>query len=163
MRFEEKGSMEQIRTLKRLHKYLNREIFQNALSEDIVIDICNINKGERDEDFAACFRREHIAPDMKTRAITLKEAVLFGNEFIYDDIARMKTQKAQAFVLGAVMLHEMIHQYCYENGLDDTNHGGQWLETAERFQLLSAYEDGELLSEELTEQGEYIVSSFRMR
>lgn len=160
MRFEQKAFIDQIKTLKRLHHYLNRVIFKNALQADIPIDICNINK-EAESNFAACFRCNHIFCDEKGAHFGV--AILFGRELIYDDIATMKTQKAQIFALGATMLHEMIHQYCYENNLDDTNHGGQWKETAEKFHLISNYEEGEPISEYVTQTGAFIISCFRLR
>ena len=160
MRFEKMDFAEQIKTLTRLHGYLNREIFKKALPTDIVIDICNINKQEG-RDFAACFRRNYIIYDAEGAHTTT--AILFGLEFMDDDIPRMKTQAEQAFVLGETMLHEMIHQYCYENNIDDTNHGGKWQETAEKFQLTSIYKDGECISEKPTDIGKFVISRFRFR
>ena len=86
MRFEQKEHSEQIKTLKRFHKCLNRDIFHYSIAEDIFIDIENINK--YGQDYAACFRRNHFVVNEKTLQVNQRRAILFSIEFVNHDIPK---------------------------------------------------------------------------
>lgn len=127
MRFENLLFPNNIRVLKRLHKRLNKELFDGQLNDTIKIDICNLHNGlfKTSEKAVAGF----CVPNE-----IIQESILFDNQFI-DDIAAYPTQKLQAIALTHMMLHEMIHQYCYETGIDDHHHGEAWQQAAEEHGL----------------------------
>lgn len=132
MRFENLLFPDNIRVLQRLHKRLNKELFDGQLNT-IKIDICNIHNGyyKVSEKAAAvfCAPKEIIQPNE-----IIQERILFDNQFI-DDIAAYPTQNLQTLELTHMMLHEMIHQYCYETGIDDHHHGEAWQQAAEEHGL----------------------------
>ena len=147
MRFEQLPHLSQIKTLERLHKYINQNLFENKLSK-IDMDIVNIHT----KDAFGMFSTNDIVGNR----------IAISYEMI-DVLSQLKYQKEQALCLGAVILHEMIHQYCYENNIDDSNHGGMWYETAKEHGLISIYENGELVREELTISDDFALSLFTIR
>lgn len=154
MRFEELEYKQRQKLFKRVHKLLNIELFNGCL-HDIPIDLCNINKalpdGSEDE-CSACFRLTDGA----------NPQILFSLEF-EDDISALQTQKEQKIMLVGVMLHEMIHQYCYENNIDDKNHSPAWQACAKEHGLIRVYEDGEPMHEELTLLPAFLAYNLQMR
>lgn len=148
MRFEQMTFEEQIKSLTRLHKRINKDFFDNKL-KTIHIDIASI-KTEEHPDGIAKFTRNAVLFDQKTKSAYLGECICFAWELV-DCMAELKTQKEQALVAGGVMLHEMVHQYCFENGIDDTNHGGRWEETAREHNLISIYRDGKQIEDNPSE------------
>lgn len=151
MRFELLSYAGKMETLKRMHRHINKHFFNNSL-RDIPLDIENISK---EEDLNGRFRVCDI-PGFPPEKISI------SIEF-EEDIAQLKTQKEQVLLLGSVLLHEAIHQYCYENGIEDKNHAGQWTEEAERHGLTSIYENGEPVEEHLTLAGYIGLQAFRIR
>lgn len=151
MRFEKMDYKQQKKSLYRLHKHINRDFFDNGL-KPIEITVENINKGDRPDNFA-CFSRNAVLVDRKTMTAYEGEKISFSWELV-DYMAEQKTQKMQALIAGGIMLHEMVHQYCYENGIDDTNHGGGWEEAAREHNLISIYQDGEQVEDHPTENAE---------
>ena len=129
MRFENLGYHREQAFFQRLHRKLNKELFDGKLS-DLEIDIRNIN-GYRDEDAFACYHHHSI---------------LFSHEF-FEYVVKQETQKKQAECIVQVLVHEMIHQYCHENGIDDSNHSEEWQRAAEEHGLHSVYHDGVMVEE----------------
>ena len=148
MRFEVLTYSEKIKVLKRLHGYINKNLFDNSLKE-ILLDIENLSK---EEDLYGSFS---FGSDL------LPEKISISHELI-DNVKRLKTQREQVLLLGAVVLHEAIHQYCFENGLDDEDHAGQWRETAEKHGLISIYESGKLIKETITRPTCFLLQMFRI-
>ncbi len=148
MRFEQLDHFGQMRNLKRLHRYINECFFENSLNE-AQMDIENLPEG-----VLAMFYIRHVPRD--------EETISLSYEFM-EELSSFKTQKEQTLHLGGVILHEMIHQYCYENGIDDKDHAGQWSEVAEKHGLISRYEDGEPGKENVPAITTLILSWFRIR
>lgn len=148
MRYEQLDYAGKMKTLKRLHRHINKHFFNNAL-HSIPLDIENISK---EEDLYGRFSVREYAPF---------EKISISYE-LEEDLMKLKTQKEQVLFLGSVILHEAIHQYCYENGIEDKNHAGQWTEEAEKHGLKSIYEDGEQKEEALTLAGYIGLYTFRI-
>lgn len=113
MRFEDFVREDQLRILDKLHRRLNRKLFNGELSQ---IDI----RIEHTEDTWANYRRE-LGGD---------QWIVVSEELIDLVLANRERQLDQVYVLSLVLLHEMIHQYCYEQGLEDEDHEGDWLREA---------------------------------
>ena len=151
MRFELLSYSGKMEVLKRMHRHINKHFFNNSL-RDIPLDIENISKEEAlNGRFRAC-----NTPGFPPEKISI------SIEFV-EDIAQLKTQKEQVLLLGRVLLHEAIHQYCYENGIEDKNHAGHWTKEAERHGLTSIYENGEPVEEHLNLAGYIGFQAFRIR
>ena len=141
MRFERLSFDDKINNLRRLHKHLNKHLFDNCLNE-IAIDIENL-------DARAMF---HEADDH----------ISICSTYISDVISSL-TIKDQILSLATVMLHEMIHQYCYEHDIDtfadsESGHNAAFIAEAWKHGLIV----NEDLSEEHLELRAIIeISSFR--
>lgn len=156
MRFEQMPHAAKIKTMHRLHRFINKEFFDNKLQE-IYLTIENLNKNN-DDVWAGFSRNAYLFnPETKTAYQSMK--IAFAWEF-EEYLAEQKTQKMQALIMGHIMLHEMIHQYCYESGLDDSNHGGDWEQAAEEHLLHSIYRDGQCVEEKLSTSAEILFYNF---
>ncbi|MBR4628714.1 MAG: hypothetical protein IKO47_14085 [Ruminococcus sp.] len=151
MRFEELEHIRKIRALQRLHNRINVELFKGQLST-VSIDICNLNKGEITDAWACYCRESDIGP----------ESIYFSHEFI-DLVAAQDTQRKQIYFLTVVMLHEMVHQYCAHNGIDDAGHSEEWQRAAAAHGLHSVYKAGEKQGEHLTGAAELLAGMIRIR
>jgi len=151
MRYEQLTHAGKMKTLKRMHRFINKHFFNNSLRV-IPLDIENISK---EEDLSGLFGVCDIP------GFPYPEKISISHE-LEKDIEKMKTQKEQVLLLGTILLHEAIHQYCYENGIEDENHAGQWKETAKEHGLISIYEDGTLIEEHLTITAYITMQSFRI-
>ena len=144
MRYETLSHSAKMNFFQRLHKKLNHDFFDGEL-EHIFIDVQNISKHE---DLWGLYRDgNEIYP----------KAILFSYEF-EDHIEQLKTQKEQLVVVAYILCHEMVHQYCSENGIDDTNHSAEWQKQAAKRGVLDIYEDGVLKSAEIG----FAISFFAM-
>lgn len=137
MRFENLSEDQRYRFLQRLHKKLNKEVFNGDL-EEIIVDVRDITKN-RDIKLFACYSRD-------PQQYYQRYGIFFSFEFV-DRIKLLKTQKEQALYIVQTLLHEMIHQYCHENGIDDTDHSDEWQRVAAEHQLHSIYHNGEMVEE----------------
>lgn len=135
MRFEVMEHGQQMRFLQRLHATINQEFFKGEL-QPIKIDVRNLNKTPDSDIWAMYCRANDLEPDR----------ILFAIEF-EEYIERQRTQREQAASLFQIMLHEMIHQYCAETGIDDTDHNEQWQQAAAAHGLHSIYKAGTLQEE----------------
>lgn len=161
MRFERKNHEERIKTLYRLHKHINCYIFNNKLKE-IKIDICNKSTNEF-EKWGNFNPYEGKEINFETMEIKEMPQISITPELV-DDLEELKTQREQVILLGSVMLHEMIHQYMYENNIDDCGgHGGKWEETAAKFGLISIYDGETHKTERLSEQAIFAICLFEMK
>lgn len=149
MRFEQLDFHDKIKLLQRIHRKINKELFGSSL-QNIYLDIENLNKYDGQELIDGAFL---TFPHKK---------ISLSHEFV-ERIEKLKTQKEQVIHLFALILHESVHQYCYENGIDDKNHGGQWTEEAARHGLISIYENGKLKKESLTSTVGIIYCTFNIR
>ena len=152
MRFEKLGYRDRQNNLQKMHKRLNKSFFNNELNR-IVIDFESLDE-EGTEKCFGIFLGKHPFSGFET--------ILFSYE-LEDYITELKTQREQILVLGTVMLHEMIHQYCYENGIDDTDHGGRWSEVAEKHGLHSVYKNGERIEEWGLPVLQFVLANFAFR
>lgn len=156
MRFENLEWGKRIRFLQRLHKKLNKELFNGCLN-DILIDIQNLNKFDEWDDCYAQYRTGN-----KEFLEFFPPRILFSLEFL-DRLELFKTQKEQVMFLSQIMLHEMIHQYCHENGIVDDNHSEAWQEEAAKHGLHSVYCNGELCEEWLEPKPIFVILNFQIR
>ena len=147
MRYEKLSWLEQKEVLFNLHHLLNEQLFNNEL-KTIDINLENLNNAMYQiDDALAVFLNHDQIPNTEMKMVR-GERILFSHEFL-GEIAACKTQREQRYLLVQVMLHEMIHQYCYETGIDDDDHNENFISEAERHGLVCVYEGGEKVSEEL--------------
>lgn len=128
-------TLQKIDLLQQLHDYINRIAFNGQLSA-IDIDI------ETLQDADGMFFPNAICRYGK---IGMKTSI--NTEFI-DKLYKLPDDRQKEEIV-ICMLHEMIHQYCFENGIDDTNHNDAFMQAAEKFGLESLYDNGELVFEYL--------------
>lgn len=134
MRYKDLSFNKKIAFLKRLHAKLNKELFAGELPA-VGIDICN---------------NHYTGPSFAMYASSSQGLVGPKIMFFYeheDYVEKRKTQKEQAYVLTALMLHEMVHQYCHIKGIDDTGHGQSYMTAAQEHGLHSVYKDEEIIEE----------------
>ena len=137
MRIEQLQYRERTDFFSRLHNFLNRKLFNSEL-KDIFIDVQNLNKDECDYNE----ENEEIALGVfSIESITQREVIAFSHEFM-DSIGRLENESEQLEEVSVVLLHEMIHQYCYENGIDDSGHNDNFQGIAFQHGLDSMYVDG---------------------
>lgn len=132
MRFERLQPTEQMKFLTKLYTRLNAELFEGSL-KGIPVTICD---DLSEPNAAGFFHKPHplVSHDNEYIAIT--------HGFIEDSIKPCKYQWHQVVMLTTILLHEMIHEYCYENNIDDTNHNERWQAEAEKRHLHSPYMNG---------------------
>ncbi len=142
MRFEMLDYQQRIKFLQRLHKCLNKELFNNVLLP-LVIDVRNLNHAE-----------SHITAMYCTADEYQPERILFDDSFfIFDEdgLRSLKTQGQQAEIIVKTMLHEMIHQYCEETGIPqnkEIDHSKEWQQAAKEHGLYSVYDEKDVLIKE---------------
>ncbi len=146
MRFEQKSFIQKIKTLEKFHNVINEVLFHSEL-QPIPLDIKNLNKCEASDVWGA-FEAHAYHFDVKKNT-HINEVISISHEFV-DYLSSLKTQKLQILDLSQVILHEMVHQYCYEKGIEDKNHGAQWQKVAQEHELISIYENGNPKEETLT-------------
>lgn len=105
MRFEDLPYDRRIATLKTLYRRFNREFYNNQLS-DVSLDICNLGR----KDLTGNYFRDEVFPEGRI-------------EVDYGYITEASTQLLQVRRLSVVLLHEMVHHYCYLNGITDEANG----------------------------------------
>lgn len=160
MRFENMRYLDQQKILAQFHRKLNRDFFNNELNT-IPISIENINKSNNQSDYAyAMFLQSEYLFDPKTKKIYCGEKICFDHIFV-DFIASQKYKKNQVFYISYIMLHEMIHQYCFEKGIDDSNHGNGWAKAAADHHFISNYENGKIIEDHPDTTAELIFSGYR--
>lgn len=137
MRFENLSYDNKIKFLQRMHRKLNKYLFNGELSE-VFIDISNINKNydENEKAFAIYHSRGYF----QARDLYDKSVILLSLEAL-EKIEKYKTQDKQKEFIAYLIGHEMIHQYCDENGIDDWNHSKEWQIEAHKRGILDTYDD----------------------
>lgn len=160
MRFEKMDFSERSKTLSKFHKRINRDFFNNEL-KTIVLDIANINKRDPKNDDYACFRGKELFANDETQTSYFDEKIIFDHVFI-DFLSKQKTAILQCYYIGAVMLHEMVHQYCFENGIDDKNHANGWSKAALDHHLVSKYTNGIMDYDYPDEFAAFVFSTYRL-
>lgn len=122
---------EQIRFMKRLHGRLNRGLFGGQLTQpDFSIESVRLSHDDPDGLAWGGYRKavwqngECVIP----RCIAIDHTLV-------DFISGMRTQREQFYLLSLVMLHEMVHQFCDENDIDDQDHNKNFIQAAEKHGL----------------------------
>ena len=138
MRFEKLEPQKQAACLWRLYKRLNTDVFCGSLRDDVGI---GVEIGPREYAGSYTRRTARIAP-----------AITVSTVFI-ESLSKLKTQREQAAEIIRVLLHEMIHQYCDQNGIEDTDHGEAWQQAAAAHGLHSVYQNGNQVEEWLDPEG----------
>lgn len=151
MRFERMDYTQRRKALKRLHRRLNKRLFGNLLSEKIILCVGNVGGN-----LAGRFNPlDGFIDGMQCPIIEL------SHEFVDEDLSKCRTQKQQIYLLTMVLLHEMIHQYCFENGIDDTGHNDRFIEEAKKHGLISSIGNG-IYQEELDLKAQLSIMNFRI-
>lgn len=132
MRFERLEPDAQMIFLSRLYTRLNSELFEARLKG---IPVC-IAGSPFEPDAAGYFHKPQPTDRHKNGYIVITRG------FIEDSIKPCKYQWHQVVLLATILLHEMIHEYCYENGIDDAEHNEHWQAEAEKRYLHSPYTNG---------------------
>lgn len=127
MKFEELKFTKKIAFLRRLHAELNNILFDGTLKEDLMIDICNINKRHEDNEVLASFMMHGAEVALSPTGT----GILFDHVFA-EDASRIcddDGEHEQLNFICCTMLHEMIHQYIYETGrTEDGSHKDIFME-----------------------------------
>ena len=105
--------------LRRAHEILNNYFFDGKLSTPY-ITICNIDK-YGDTDILGLFVSD-TSKMVETMFTDKSCAILFSYRQV-DEAGKEKTENAENAHFISTLLHEMIHQYCYENNIKDNDNG----------------------------------------
>jgi len=127
VRYEQMTEDQQEKMLARLYKRLNKTLFDGKLEARpiwIVEEIDWVSDGEAWAAFSAEKQR------------------FFFSSVINEDIKRLK-KKDQIFFLSCLMVHEMVHQYCWFESIDDSGHNEVFRKVAEDHGLKFEFVDGE--------------------
>ena len=141
-----------------MYKQINEKLFDNTLL-GAVIEVLDLNHSDRP-------RYRRLRYIFYGRFVYISE---WGEEHIWfsynleDEIKKKPTQKAQVECLAEIMLHEMIHQYCFEYEIDDDDHSDEWQRIAEQHGLHSYYEFGDCIEEWLKDNALDAIKDFRIR
>lgn len=157
MRFENLSYSEKRAFLQRLHKRLNRQLFYGQLKPiDIIVENLSGPNGEK-----VCFAvyKKTFQYERGELQQSAKISISYEGE---DLIAKQHTQKDQAYIVTMLLLHEMIHQYCAENGIDEGNHNENWQRAAADHGLHSVYKNGVIQEEDLQLITLIVISSLRI-
>ena len=168
MRFEKQNQEQRIKTLYRLHRYINKHLYDNQL-HSIRISSESYEEGEIPEYlWGIDANGEFIIGNTLDKSGQPYYGVFNAHQGItilcatIMEVAKMKTQAEQVLFLGMIMLHEMNHQYCYEKGIDDLSHGERWCKIAEDHGLHCEYENNRQMDEYLNTLGVYVLRGFQM-
>lgn len=129
MRWENMTAEAKQKTLSRFHRALNRKLFAGELKEVLLYaDFVDGTDGGIISAFM-CGENGHNC--------------IFMTGLYENMIERFATVKGQTLFCVVVLLHEMIHQYCYEHGIDGkehADHGERFKEIAAAHGLVSCYD-----------------------
>ena len=130
MKWENMTTEAKQKTLSRFHRSLNRRLFAGELQEVLLYaDFV----GGTDDGIISAFRCEKSGHNC-----------IFMTGLYETMISRIQTVKEQPRFCVVVLLHEMIHQYCYEHGIDGkehADHGETFKRIAAAHGLVSCYAD----------------------
>ena len=128
MRWESMSKEAKIHTISRFHRAMNRRLFGGDLRDPLLyVDFVDGTAEGILGGFGCDSSREWI----------------FLTGLYEQRIERFGTVKGQTLFCVIVLLHEMIHQYCYEHGIDGkehATHGDRYKEIAEGAGLVSCYD-----------------------
>ena len=128
MRWESMSREAKIHTISRFHRALNRRLFGGELKEVLLYaDFVDGTAEGVFSGFGCDSSREWI----------------FMTGLFENMIERFATVKGQKLFCAIVLMHEMIHQYCYEHGIDGkehADHGERFKEIAAAHGLVSCYD-----------------------
>lgn len=133
MRYETMELHQKKAFLQRLHRRLNRDLFNGELKR------IKITTYVYTHDNCLAFHRKEYCGEPPEIVFNMPEF-----EKLMRDCA---TQHEQGFCIVGVLLHEMIHQYCDERGINDRGHNDNFQKAAEEHGLHSEYRDGERVDE----------------
>lgn len=146
MRFEDLSHARKVKNLKRLHSLINTKLFGGTL-QPIAMDVALSHR----DDMTGHFR---ILPYPPFKMIILSHE--------YVEALKALSEYDQKMAIGQVIIHEAVHQWCYEHGVTDdvtANHGGRWEESSEEHRLMY-WTSGEPDSEDLTEEAIDVLNEF---
>ena len=155
MRFEDLDYLQKQHVLVKLHRIINMRLFDGKL-KSICIDIANAESIDAYAEFHPQYKYVENDKLVDTSLIALSHTAV-------EEIAACKTLYGQRYLLFMYMLHEMTHQYCHENNIDDSDHNILWVQEAESRGLISIYDyaTGEHVDEYLTKRALAVLACFR--
>jgi len=120
------------------HGELNRLFFKGKLESAIICP--------------AIWLDEDDWPDGEVTASTYTETAVFFIQFNVIDLETSEDFDDDMFLI-TVLLHEMVHQYCREEGVEDIDHGSNFVRRAVRHGLTqSGYKLTEQAKEKISER-----------
>ena len=135
--------------LLRLYKRLNKRLYNNSLTlpEIQIADVLYTR-----EKFSTCWAgfKQHT------------NSFAFSRDIEKDFIEYRLSIEDQKRFLCAMMLHEMAHQYCFANKIDDSYHCQEWQDVANSHGLELKYTDGVCEYERLSTLGIIATVNFRI-
>lgn len=135
MRYENLNHFEKLKLLHDIYDVINEFIMCKALTP-AHIDICNLKS-----ELYAVFRVQQI-PQLPHENILISHT-------LEEDLTLAENEKIQIEFLAQVLLHEMVHQYCYEKNIDDRDHNKNYVKVAKGFGLEINNDGDEILSEKV--------------
>ena len=127
MRYEKMTEEQQEAMLARLYRRLNKRLFNNELNPLPIWVVDKIDWTDDGEAWAA---------------FSAEKQRFYFSSILNDDLSTMKKDD-QLWFLASLLTHEMTHQYCWENGIDDSNHNAAFWEELEKRGLKRELIDGE--------------------
>lgn len=121
--FDDLPYNDQMRMLTEIHAALNKMQF-NGMLKSIKMDICNIHDNIAGK-YNAVYRK-YLNPLTEQP----DRCILIDSEYVMEILPAYGSPADQILCLMELVLHEMIHQYCDENGITDESHCGAWSEAA---------------------------------
>lgn len=114
MRYELMTDDQKEKMLERLHKKFNKLFYNNELTlpHFIIADYATSKESPGEEAWAGYLINCDI--------------ISFSRAIDRDFSMCRTTIKQETIFLARIMLHEMAHQYCSMNGIDDSNHNENW-------------------------------------
>lgn len=132
MRFENLSDDKQLDFLRRIYCKLNNICFDGKL-RGIPVYIESAPDGI---DAAGFFHRKYYG------CIGDEDYIALTDVFVRESVIPCKYQWHQVAMIATVLLHEMIHEYCRENRIDDSDHNERWQEESKKRGLISVYVNG---------------------
>lgn len=132
MKLSEKSTGIQDKFLCMLHDYINKELFEDKL-QHIFCCFTEIS----DISVNGCYYANN--DDLGARIEISRKYLEYIDQFFEED---------RSYMLFIVLLHEMIHQYCDENGIQSSAHDKTFCDTAAKFGLETYSKDGNVIDKE---------------
>lgn len=141
MRYERLDLDGKIRVMKQTYDFLKRTVFQDGELKHSV-------RFDENHMYVAGQPEEAYNPENNQSELFILQELRFTlSPRLTQEMAKQKTRIDQANYLTKRILHVMVHQFNFENGIDDLKHGQSFISEAQRRGLASYYKNGKWIEE----------------